>query len=300
MNGGIINSAKVLLDLIRFPNLVFLSFLQALVFALYIRESAVPMISPSFYFWTCLLPTLCILSFGNVGNDYIDKDSDLINQKRPFGLGKISESHLFTAFLFTTVLSVISAIVSALMLHSILCFAIFVLIILLLFAYSLRLKCIPFLGNFLIAFLGALAVFFPFIIYRINRYSFEINREEKLFLAFFCGFIIIFSLLREIVKDTEDRKGDLERNCKTAVVRFGIETANVVIFVLSALIGIGFVIWIIYSSFNLSILISVFGVVPFLVLVILLFKQADYGKISLYIKAEMVIASLLLIFQKML
>ena len=102
------------------------------------------------------------------------------------------------------------------------------------------------------------------------------------------------------MKDTEDRKGDLERNCKTAVVRFGIETANVVIFVLSALIGIGFVIWIIYSSFNLSILISVFGVVPFLVLVILLFKQADYGKISLYIKAEMVIASLLLIFQKML
>ena len=96
-----------------------------------------------------------------------------------------------------------------------------------LWLYSNRLKRIPFLGNFSIAALTALSII------SVDIYFGLFNPHIYIFAIF----AMLISVIREIIKDMEDIKGDLRFGCKTLPIVFGIRKTKIVIyFFLSLLI----------------------------------------------------------------
>jgi 4-hydroxybenzoate polyprenyltransferase len=81
----------------------------------------------------------------------------------------------------------------------------------LLWWYSNNLKRLPFVGNFSIAFLTALAIYVVAVLY---------NSDHTLILIYSI-FAFFITLVREIIKDMEDLKGDMTFGCKTLPILLG-------------------------------------------------------------------------------
>ena len=98
----------------------------------------------------------------------------------------------------------------------------------LLWLYSNQLKRLPFIGNLVIAGLTGTTLFV------VGEYF---NEREYLILTYavFAGFI---TLIREIIKDMEDMKGDERFGCKTLPIIWGIANTKKFIYLLILLFGI--------------------------------------------------------------
>ena len=103
-----------------------------------------------------------------------------------------------------------------------------VLSITLLWAYSNQLKRLPFWGNLSVSLLTALAIIITGIFFG--------SYPDVLWL--YTGFAFFFTLLRELVKDIEDIKGDESFGCRTIPVIWGIPGAKKVIFVIILIIAL--------------------------------------------------------------
>lgn len=93
-----------------------------------------------------------------------------------------------------------------------------------LWAYSVKLKCIPLAGNILVAFFSAIVV--PAILGLSWEFISKNNGDlSSLYLPFSFYFIFAFliSLIREIMKDIEDVNGDKSCGCNTIAVVEGID-----------------------------------------------------------------------------
>jgi 4-hydroxybenzoate polyprenyltransferase len=82
----------------------------------------------------------------------------------------------------------------------------------LLWFYSNHLKRIPFLGNLTVAFLTALSILILLILY---------PQREKLVIIY-AIFAFFINLIREIIKDIEDWKGDQAFGCRTLPIVWGV------------------------------------------------------------------------------
>ena len=190
MNGAIINKFKTFWVLVRAPNLVFLAWLQFLVFALYVNDLAQTNIQFHHFLMTCLLPTICIATFGNVWNDYRDLASDSSNRKRPFGKEQISKKHLKVVNKSAAGFAILSVILASIFSNSFLPPLIFISCALLLVIYSTKLKCLAFIGNLLVAFLSTLAVSLPMLLYHPMHNIVLTPTTNLIFLIYFLGFIV--------------------------------------------------------------------------------------------------------------
>jgi 4-hydroxybenzoate polyprenyltransferase len=93
--------------------------------------------------------------------------------------------------------------------------------ILLLFVYASYLKRISVLGNLVIAFLVSLVII-------LAGYLYHINQE----LMYTIAFAFQITLLREITKDVEDIRGDLQYNLQTLPIQIGLRATKKVLWVL--------------------------------------------------------------------
>ena len=104
----------------------------------------------------------------------------------------------------------------------------------LLWFYSERYQCQPVIGNIVIAFLSALTIalvwlfsFFalikePVIFANVQLHFSNLN----VLILLFSGFAFFTSLMREMIKDIEDFKGDDRFGCRTFPVIFGMKKAK--------------------------------------------------------------------------
>lgn len=146
---------------------------------------------------------ICVLSFGNVINDIIDYEGDLINHPhRPLPSGQMTKQQ---AILFCLMLAALSLLSSYFVSH-VHFFGTFIPIVLLT-VYTFFLKGTPLIGNVSVSLL----VSYPIIFGGIGSSRFSILLIPALY-AFLLNFI------REIVKDIQDQKGDLEMGLKTTAV----------------------------------------------------------------------------------
>lgn len=158
----------------------------------------------------------------NVINDFFDVEIDRINKPhRAIPSGLISKRFaLFIYFVCTF---------SGLLLASFLNTVAFMIVFfasLIIFLYSYRLKRIPLVGNFTVAFITGLAFIFAGSVVE--------NFKDALF-PFLFAFMINFG--REIIKDIEDMEGDLSSGVKTFPIVYGVDWAVAVsVFVFFALI----------------------------------------------------------------
>ena len=143
---------------------------------------------------------LVVISAGNAINDYCDYDIDRINRpRRPLPSGRIRRTH---ALIFAIVLTVIGIYLGTLINRN--ATAIAIIVSAALASYAFYLKRTPLVGNLVVSGLTGLT----FIAGGV-----AINSVQGTLIP--AIFAFLFTTAREIVKDLEDREGDLKNNAKT-------------------------------------------------------------------------------------
>lgn len=171
-------------------------------------------------FHLLVLSTVLIAAGGYIINDYFDVKIDRINKPDRVWIGKTisRRSALLIHQVFSSVgiLLVAPAGWKALALHT---FSVG-----LLWFYASGFKKKPFIGNFVVAFLTALVIAEIALIYDPG------NRLIYMY-AVFAFFI---NLIREIVKDMEDIRGDEHHGAKTLPILYGIHRTKNLLYLLMA------------------------------------------------------------------
>jgi 4-hydroxybenzoate polyprenyltransferase len=164
------------------------------------------------------LSTIAIAAGGYIINDYYDVKIDYINKPDRVVIGKnITRRY---AILFHVVLSTFGIVVGLYLSWKI--GAVNVVSVFLLWLYSNSLKRLPFIGNLTVAFLTGLSV------YLIELYY----KSGNSLVAIYALFAFFMTLIREIIKDMEDLKGDNSFGCKTLPIVWGIRKTKILIYVL--------------------------------------------------------------------
>ena len=207
-----------LFRLTRFWNLVIIAIAQyfAAAFLFKIKQGVI-------WDWRLFvfsLSTILIAAAGYIINDYYDIKIDLINKPDRVVIGKSITRRY--AILFHTFISSLGIILGTLVslkigLVNIVC-------VFLLWLYSNKLKRLPFIGNLLVAILTGLAIGLVNLLY-------EVNNTLVVIYALFALFV---TLVREIVKDIEDMKGDNTFGCKTLPILWGIRKTKWLLYLIIA------------------------------------------------------------------
>ncbi|WMJ71699.1 geranylgeranylglycerol-phosphate geranylgeranyltransferase [Cytophagaceae bacterium ABcell3] len=226
---------RVIYRLVRLQNLVIIALSQYFV-ALFIVGKYLPHLETLFSFDLFILvcSTVSIAAGGYIINDYYDVKIDIINKPQKVVVGRYLNRRIaMVAHLGFTVAGVLlgAALNWRIMLINIACGGA-------LWLYSNELKRQPFSGNFVVALLTGVAVVLP-------SYYFQAGLAHALVYG---GFAFFISLIREIVKDMEDARGDASFGCKTLPVLWGIRRTRNFIFIISGI----FLSFILYASFFIS------------------------------------------------
>lgn len=209
-------------SLIRWLNLLILLFTQLLAaWCLSDYQHISHFISTRFLM--LLSGTLLIAAAGYILNDYIDVKLDLVNKPRKVVVGKSISRRwaMIWHFVFNA---------AALLMGLLLSWRIALLFsaaILLLWIYSSRLKKRFFIGNLTVAALTGISL--------LMLPLFDNNISMNYILAY-AGFAFLITLVREIIKDIEDMKGDAKYAARTLPIEMGIRPAKLVVsFIMSTL-----------------------------------------------------------------
>ncbi|MEA3504664.1 MAG: geranylgeranylglycerol-phosphate geranylgeranyltransferase [Bacteroidota bacterium] len=222
------------LKLIRWPNLVIVILTQLcvkyfLINALLSDEN----ISTEVSFFSMLilvLATVFVTASGYIINDIYDIDTDKVNKPTKQFVGKeISVKQSWRLYLVFSVVGFALGVVFGFMLGVPWLGVIFFVIELLLWGYSFWMKSIALIGNFAVAILSA----FVIVIVWLPEFLLSENLGEMTFLVLIYSlFAFMVSLIREIIKDTEDIKGDAAIKCLTLPIVIGKPKTKIVVSVL--------------------------------------------------------------------
>ncbi len=267
------------LKLIRLRNLVILGMMEyfARIFLIGPKENWLQTLKEPEIFYLSIA-TMLIAAAGYIINDYYDIKIDMINKPERVVLNKTISRR--TGIILHVILNASAMLICLWKLtFNVAIFMTFCGV--LLWWYSNYLKRTAFWGNFTIAFIAfsALSLLALFYQVRINA------------ILFFSFFAFFTTLIREIIKDMEDMKGDEAFGCRTLPIVYGIPITKKIIFViiiitLSVLLGSIAVI-----NIYLYLFLAIFCFLPCIYLCYLLNqadKPNDFSRLSNYTKWVMV------------
>ncbi len=300
-----------ILRLIRFPNLLIVVItqflLQYIVISPAFKTAEVGKALDDFHFFLLVLATIAITISGYIINDILDYELDLINKPEKVIIKKfISIKNAFIVYHLNNLVGFLISLYLAVYIQNIPLVLIYPVAIFLLFLYSKYFKKKALLGNLVVAIFCA---FVAGIVLFAERKGFsqlppkEFQYVQFIFSAYFV-FAFISTLYREIIKDIEDFKGDLNYGCETLPIKFGVPIAKS----FSVLIGIillGCIVWWVvlqktfFDSMSLSIVVLILNFLPVLVS-LFFFKKAqtkkEFSNLSQLAKYIMVSGLLYLLF----
>jgi len=225
--------------LIRWQNLLMIVLVQLLLQYMLIGHvfRLINMDLPlnNLYFSLLMLSTIFMAAFGYVYNDVMDIQTDMLNKdnKRIIGVHFSKTTGLRIAWTLLA-LAIIPAIYLSIALQLIQLVFIHIIIALGLYYYSKDLQKRVLSGNILISLFTAMSIFIvwlyhlvvlkndPIMMVDARRVTPFIN---QLVIAF-TSFAFLISLIRELIKDVEDRKGDGQKNYKTFAVVYGVKKSK--------------------------------------------------------------------------
>ncbi len=299
---------RIFFKMIRWPNLLIVVLAILLMFFFIIRPGlALPPDTGLSALELLLLigAVLFIAMGGYVMNDLADVSSDMINKpgKNVFEstFSEKSGKLFYRVFmgvgvLMGTVLSFLTGEGSFSL--------IFLLTAGLLWFYAERYQCQPLMGNAVVAFLSALSFglvwLFQVMALRLQHVYVDPLRLHIVnnLVLIYMGFAFWVSLLREIVKDMEDEKGDAQTGCRTFPVVYGLKrTKSVASFVnLVGLFTVFYVQWLFYQWHFVVLFLAFFVIDLFFGIVLLQLINAkttkQLKKLSLWIKLLMLVGIL--------
>ncbi len=210
------------LRLIRFPNLLIIIFTQyfARIFLIHEQGLSLSVLQEVFTDKNLLLIVLAtslIAASGYVINDYYDIKIDLVNKPERVIIGRYIKRRWALAIhqLFNAIGIALGWAVNRKV------FIVNIVAVFCLWVYSNRLKRLAFWGNFLISILTGfslliLAVYYP-------------GHQREVWIYAIFSFAI--TLVREIIKDMEDVKGDEKHGCRTLPIIWGIAQTKWLLYV---------------------------------------------------------------------
>jgi 4-hydroxybenzoate polyprenyltransferase len=288
------NKLTALLKLIRWPNLVFIALAQVLVY-FFITTEILPLpncFGAGLRMWQLLslvLSTVLIAAAGYMINDYFDVRIDAINKPDKLVLSKVISRKAM--IIWHVVLNVIALALVAklaydnqLRLIGIQLFCIAALVI-----YSMSFKRKLFIGNILVGLL----IGFSVLLVGIYEPEFKVlsldNSYSKL-IWLYALFAFLITLVREIIKDAEDLKGDIKEGCRTIPIVYGLEvTKKIIYWIYFLLLGLlaAFISKLYATSTILCLYFAVGVIIPSVFLLYKIHKAkstSDFAKLSTWVK----------------
>ena len=256
-----------------------------------------------------ILASVLIAAAGYIINDYFDLNIDQINKPdRVIVNNTVSRRwaifwHLVLSLLglFFTVLALPPSLFWYLILANLFS-------ILLLWLYSTNFKKQLLIGNVIISMLTSwviLILFFSKSPLSVDNIITADHREIRLFrlTMLYAGFAFIISLIREVLKDMEDRVGDARYGCRTMPIEWGLPASKVFVAVWIIVLAGTLVIlqlYVLAYGWWLSIVYCLLAiVVPLLIVLSKLTAantQQDFHLLSRYVKAIMFTGILSMLF----
>ena len=248
----LMNKVKVALSLIRLPNLIIIvismTFIQLFVITPLLGINGFEGGLNILNFALLVLSTLLISVGGYIINDIFDINPDSLNKPSKNIVNRnISIGAAYKLYWLSTVVGILVGTYVSYEINHINFGLIFIFSAGLLWFYSQKYSCQPFIGNLVISLLSALSfgVVWLFEFYSLSgspllfievQTNFPIvNRVVMIYM----GFAFFVTLIREVIKDMEDIKGDERFGCTTFAVKFGISASKILAIVLSSIALIG-------------------------------------------------------------
>jgi 4-hydroxybenzoate polyprenyltransferase len=168
-----------------------------------------------FNLFIIVLASSLTIASGYIINNFYDSKKDLINRPNKSQIDRLVSQRTKLQIYFTInfIVVLIALLVSF---RAVLFFSVYIFLI---WFYSHKLKKYPIIGNLTAAFLAVLP-FFAVLLYYKNLYP-------QIFAH--ASFLSLLILIREMIKDLENLKGDIANDYKTIPVKFGEEYTKKII-----------------------------------------------------------------------
>lgn len=250
---------------------------------------------------------MIIAAAGYVINDIIDYKIDAINKDGKQIVGNtlsLNTCHQYYYGLLTV--GAVLAISIAYLINNLALFAIYPIASFLLYGYSQWWKKQAWIGNIVVSLFTALVPFILLFAERDFVLSLTISEAQEILtrVGGFMLFAFILNLIREIVKDMEDLKGDRAAGYRTAAITHDVSTIKAVCYTLiliSAISAIGLCMSITDLDMMHLFLMLLLIALLFLHVLITVYiftaqAQADYKRVSTFIKIAMLVGLILFIY----
>jgi len=246
--------------LIRILNLVVIGVTMTVVEVFLLRYNSIPpqgyfesFCFTSYYshelngFYLLLISTLLIAAAGNIINDYFDVKADRVNKPKKLIIGKyIKRRWAIVMHWSFNLMGFILALYIGYELQNIWIPIVSFLSINLLWFYSAYFKRKPLIGNVMVALLLGVIPIYVLIFNEPNFFTLNDYLIVPIFYISILAFLM--NLVRELVKDIQDVRGDLRLNAQTFPIKYGIKKTKylivynsiVLLFIMLCFIGYGF------------------------------------------------------------
>ncbi len=297
----------IYLRLIRWPNLLIMAFTMILVrhklILPQLREAGIEMETSSNTFIFLVISVLLIAAGGFVINDIMDLNADKINKPKKQFVGKGISIFLAQNLYWTlTGAAILCGIYAGYMIQNWRISFVIAIMAGLMWFYSKRYKKMLLLGNIVVAFASAMALLIVWLaeFFALQSDAFTFTNASPMFpmitgmVMAYTFFAFLSSIVREMVKDTEDMEGDAQFGAKTFPIVYGEANAKNTAIGLTAilLLMIGFWQFILFHQGYNNAFLSMFVAASFCIIAIIRLATATklkhYGQTSMLIKLLMV------------
>jgi len=234
------NPVIAFLKLIRIENLVIMILTQCCIQYVVLNDFIYYTAFNLNLFFISLLSTTLIAAAGYIINDYFDVKTDKINRPETVVLDvTIKRRWAMLLHIIFSAVGLVLGLYLALKCHHIKIVMFQLLSIVLLWFYSTHFKKQLLVGNLVVSILTATIPMLPFIydfyfMAEVNPFLMEVFKPiiKPLFYSVlgYSLFAFLTSFTREVIKDMEDYKGDVQTGCKTMPIVWGLVTSKVVAF----------------------------------------------------------------------
>ncbi|MDN3687079.1 geranylgeranylglycerol-phosphate geranylgeranyltransferase [Cyclobacterium jeungdonense] len=208
--------------IIRPENLLMVAFAQLMTaFFLVGTTRSGEFILLDYHLYLLITSTVILTGSGYMINDYYDVKIDYVNRPKAVVIGKGMKRRM--VMILHTVMNLVGISLGMLVHPKI--GAITFLAAFLLWLYSNSLKRLPFIGNLTVASLTGLAIWIVGLYYQ----------KSELLVLTYALFAFFINLIREILKDIEDRNGDRKHGCRTLPIVLGFRKTKQIIFFIAVL-----------------------------------------------------------------
>lgn len=272
--------------LARTPNLIIIVITQYLT-AVFIAAPNISIykVLLDLNFFLVVFSTIIIASAGYFINDYYDIKIDMINKPEKVIVGnKLNRRPVLIWHSIYNFIGVALGTYVSIWIGMINIFASF-----LLWFYSNQLKRMPLIGNISVALLTGLSLLVVAVYYRSNEYL--------VFIYAFFAFGI--TLIREIIKDIEDMKGDETFGCKSIPIIYGVRKTKIFLYFLMILFAVAITLFLGYESNSFLNTYFLFLIVPSIYFLYALYRAdrvKHFSRLSTYCKWLMLSGVLSMIF----